>query len=38
MRTEMLERVRARMDENDIEVLAVTHDMNIEYLPSIGEQ
>ncbi len=32
MRTEMLERVRSRMDDEDIEVLAVTHDMNIEYL------
>jgi Xaa-Pro aminopeptidase len=28
----MLERVRTRMDQDDIEVLAITHDMNIEYL------
>jgi len=32
MRTEMLDRVRTRMGDQDIEVLAITHDMNIEYL------
>ncbi|MDY6770614.1 MAG: Xaa-Pro peptidase family protein [Candidatus Nanohaloarchaea archaeon] len=32
MRDAMLERVRARMREEDVEVLAVTEDMNVEYL------